>query len=255
MRSIMAAAIIFLMAACNDTVDSGNSGNIDNNGPTHYTGALRMSGQVWVQNSETNRINDMTYLKYTGADKAISVFPAFSYNPEGKIIQSREPAGSGIIKNGFLSFTVDELAEGNLINADNLKELFKEWDNVQIAPSTVKGNIIYPETTDGERLNREGLTGTRSSISMESILCIYINENCQITGSSGGGKTEDDHFSYTDSSLNLSLKRGWNTVCRKQTYTADSNNEEYGYEKETIEIKNPHDFKWTLYCNSQSFNN
>jgi hypothetical protein len=208
---------------------------------------LRMSGHMWVQNSETNRINDMTYLKYTGEDKAIYVFPAFSYNPEGKIIQSQEPAGSGTIKNGFLSFTVDELAEGKLINSDNLKELFKEWDNVQIAPTTVKGNIIYPVTTDGGCLNREGLTGTRSSISLESILYIYISEDCQITGDSGGGKTEDGHFSYTDSPLNLSLKRGWNTVCRKQTYTGDSNNEEYGYEKETIEIKNPNDFKWVLY--------
>ena len=253
--AVPAAAIVFLMAACRDTADNGNNGNINNNGPTHYTGTLRMGGQVWVQNRETNRINDMAYSKYTGEDKAIYVFPAFSCNPEGKIIKSREPAGSGTIKNGVLNFTIDELAEEKLINSDNLKELFKEWDNVQIAPSTVKGNIIYPETTDGERLNREGLTGTRSSISMESILCVYINEDCQITGSSGGGKTEDDHFSYTDSSLNLSLKKGWNMVCRKQIYTADSNNKEYGYEKETIEIKNPHDFKWALYCNSQSFNN
>ena len=245
--AVPAAAIIFLMAACRDTVDNNNSGNINNNGPTHYTGTLRMGGQVWARNRETNRINDMAYLKYTGGDKAILVFPAFSYNPEGKIIQSREPAGSGTIKNGFLNFTIDELAEEKLINSDNLKELFREWDNVQITPSTVKGNIIYPETIDGRRLNREGLTGTRSSINLESILYIYISGDCQITGSPGGGKTGDDHFSFTDSDLNLSLKKGWNTVCRKQTYIADSNNEEYGYEKETIEIKNPNDFKWVQY--------
>jgi hypothetical protein len=237
----MAGAIIFLLAVCSDTVDSGN------NGPTHYTGALSMSGQMWVQNGETNRINDKTYLKYTGGNKEISVFPAFSSNPEGKIVQSEEQAGSGAIKKGVLSFSVDELAEGMLIDSDNLRELFREWNNVEITPSTVKGNIIYSETADGYRLNREGLTGTRSSISLESVLYIYISGDCQITGSPGGEKTWDDHFSYTGSSLDLSLKKGWNTVCRKQTYTADSNNEEYGYEKETIEIKNPNEFKWVLY--------
>jgi hypothetical protein len=242
-----AAVIVFLMAACRDTVDNGNNGN---NGPTHYTGTLRMGGQVWVQNRETNRINDMTYLKYPGGDMVIQVFPAFSYNSEGKISESWEQAGSGTIKNGFLNFTIDELADGMLINSDNLKELFSEWDNVQIEPSTVKGNIIYPETTDGGRLNREGLTGTRSSISLESILYIYISGDCQITGSPGGKKNRDDHFSITDSDLNLSLKKGWNTVCRKQTYTANSDTEEYGYEKETIEIKNPNDFKWVLHLSS-----
>jgi len=242
--AVPAAAIIFLMAAGCDAVDNGNSGN---NGPTHYTDTLRMGGQVWEQNGETNRINDMTYIKYTGGDDAIYVFTAFSYNPEGKITESREQAGSGTLKNGFLNFTVDELAEEKLINSDSLKELFREWDNVQIAPSTVKGNIIYPETTDGRRLNREGLTGTRSSISLESILYIYISGDCLITGSPGGKKTLDDHFSFTDSSLDLPLKSGWNTVCRKQTYTADSKTEEYGYERETIGIKNPNDFKWVLY--------
>jgi len=241
-----AAVIVLLMAACRDTGDNGKNGNI-NNGPTHYSGILRMGGQVWAQNRETNQINDMTYLKYTGEDRAIHVFPAFSYNPEGEIIQSREQAGSGSIKNGFLNFTVDELAEEKLINSDNLKEIFKEWDNVRIEPSTVKGNIIYPETIDGGRLNREGLAGTRSSISMGRVLYIYISGDCQITGSPGGRKTGDDHFSYTDSPLNLSLQKGWNTVCRKRTYTAENNNEEYGYEKETIEIKNPNDFKWALY--------
>ena len=239
-----ATAIVFLMAVCCDVSDSGNSGN---SGPTHYADTLRMGGHVWARNGETNRINDMTYIKYTGGDKAVYVFAAFSCNSEGEITESREQAGSGTIKNGFLNFTVNELAEEKLIDSDNLKELFREWNNVQIAPSTAKGNIIYPETSDGARLNREGLTGTRSSISLESILYIYINGDCQINGSPGGKKTWDDHFSFTDSSLNLSLKKGWNTLCRKQTYTADNNNEEYGYEKETIEIKNPNDFKWVLY--------
>jgi len=89
--------------------------------------------------------------------------------------------------------------------------------------------------------------GTAVTASVIVFLYIYISGNCQITGNPGGGKTGDDHFSYTDNPLNLSLQKGWNTVCRKKTYTADSNNEEYGYEKETMEIKNPNDFKWVLY--------
>jgi hypothetical protein len=242
----LAAVVIFSMTTCSNDPDD------DNNGPTHYTGTLKMSGQVWLQNKETNRINDMTYLKYTGEDKEINIFPAFSYDSDGNLTRSMEPAGSGTITNRVLSFTVDELTDDNLIQANDLKRLFREWDDVQITPSTAKGNIIYPETTDGKLFNREGLTGTKTSISLESILYIYVNMNCTITGNPGNRKdwpssSDDGYFSYTDSNLNVSLQKGWSTVCRKQTYTGNSAEEGYGYEKETIEMKNPNDFKWVLY--------
>jgi hypothetical protein len=239
---IMTALILLSMTACGDIVGSNNDNVNDNNEPTHYSGSLSISGQqVWVQNRASNRINDLTYLKYTGGDKKIYVFPAYLYGPDGNIIRSLEPAGSGVIKNGFLSFKADGLPEEKLIKADHLKKLFGEWDNVKIEPLDTMGNIIYPVTTDAELLNREGLTGTHSSISLESILFIYVNKDCRVTGSPGYEKIWDDHFSYTDSDLYFSLKKGWNTVCRKQTYSGD------GYEKETIEIKNPKDFKWVIY--------
>jgi hypothetical protein len=46
---------------------------------------------------------------------------------------------------------------------------------------------------------------------------------------------------YQTGDLNLALKKGWNTVCRKQLYEGA-----HGTEEDSDELKNPNDFKWAI---------
>ena len=231
---LLAGMLIVMMTAC-DTRDDDNKKN-DNNGPTHFEGALEMSGQVWNR-SETYRVNEASYSRFSGNDTINIVL--FASAPEEGQEFIKISAGSGEISNGIMNFTAAEPEDEYLLEADDLKKFFAEWDNVEIDPIETKGNNIMLELSDGKLLNREGLFGTKSSVGLESILFIYVDRNCRITGDYfEGAKT--DYFVRTEGALNLSLKEGWNTVCRKEALNA------FGYVNVAMKIKNPNNFKWAI---------
>jgi len=237
----LTAAIVFSMATCgNDPKDMF----IDPNGPTHYTGTLEISGQVWLQNKEAKRQNDEWYLKYDG-DSDINVVTGFSYDDKGDVVKLQKSAGSGKIVKGILNFKAAEMTEEYLVNAVDLTEFFKEYKDVIFDPPDVKGTNILPVTSKNEKLNREGLFLLNSSVGLESVLFLYVDKDCRITGSPDVITWDlgaQSYISKTDSALDISFKKGWNTLYRNEVFDRES-----GYDNVSLGISNPNDFKWVLY--------
>jgi len=238
----LAAVILFSMAACSD--DPVNTPDIDNNGPTHYTGTLQISGQVWIQNKEAKRQKDEWYFRYEG-DSDINIFTGFSYDAQGNVINSQKSAGSGKIDKGILSFETAELTEEYLVDANVLNSFFKEYKDVTFDPPDVKGNNIIPVTSNDERLNREGLFLLKSSVGLESVMFIYVDKDCRITGNPDvitWDLGSQSYISSTDTAIDLSLQKGWNTLYRMEVFDKSS-----GYDNVSLGISNPNDFKWVIY--------
>jgi hypothetical protein len=101
-------------------------------------------------------------------------------------------------------------------------------------------DIIAFEKSEDELLNREKYSGSSDSLWLESVIFYYVDRDCAITGKPSSGMRENESR-YQTGDLNLALKKGWNTVCRKQLYQGA-----HGIEEDTDEIKNPKDFKWVI---------
>jgi len=225
--------------------DDDDNGEKDTNGPTHYTGVLIINNeQVWLQNKEAKRQSDEWYFKF-GGNNGINVFTGFSYDDQGKVIQLKKLVGSGKIDKGRLNFVVAELAQEDLVRADTLKNFFQEYKDVTIEPSGVKGTNILPMTSTGERLNREGLFLSNFSFGVESVMFLYVDKDCRITGKPGvitWDQGERSYISKTESAIDISLQKGWNTLYRTEVFDRES-----GYDNVSMGISNPADFKWVLY--------
>jgi len=243
--AVLTTVIIFLMAAC----DTGSHDDDDEDGPTHYAGTLEIDGQqVWVQNKKAIRQNDDWYLEYEG-DNNIKVVTGFSYDAQGNVINFQKSAGSGTIDKGVLSFKVPELSPKDLVNADVLNSFFKEYKEVTFNPSDVKGNNIIPTTSpNNEYLNREGLFLLNTSVGLESVIFVYVDKDCRITGKPAEiswDKEERSYISRTDSALDISLKKGWNTLYRMEVFN------DHGYDNVSMGINNPGGFRWVIYIKEE----
>ena len=229
----LAALIAFSMAACGDNTDNGY--NIENR--THYTGALEFRGQqVWEQNKDTKHISDAYYEFKEDREIIVITYILDESSPNGF---SEVQVGSGKIENGILSFRVDELEPEKLLEWDDLKIIFSQWNDVAIDIPQARGNFITLVTTRGERINRERLVALGYSLAQESVIFFYINADSVITGNYGDGEDESS-FYFTTGELALSLKKGWNTICRKEAYG------QTGKAAISMEIRHP-DAKWVIY--------
>jgi len=230
---VLAAAIVFSMAAC----ETGNNDNDnDTDGPTHYSGAFKISKeQVW-RGTGSNKLSEL-YEKF-GGDSEISV-NVYSPTGDGKYNPTKV-LGTGKIEKGLLTCDVPEPEAGDLMECDDFKSWFSGWKDVDCAP-IVKGAYLGLVTSDNERLNREKMSGSDDSLWLESIWFVYVNADCKLTGTPGEGIRPGDAFYDTPENLDLTLKKGWNTVCRKQLLEGD-----HGIETDSVKIKNPNDFKWAL---------
>jgi hypothetical protein len=207
---------------------------------THYgDGELTMRNeQVWIRNGSTNRLSQ-AYEKYD-EKKDYDIIVLSEYDEE---TDADNKIGRGTINGGKLNFDVDEPV--TLLKWDKLKVFFNiieegEGWNVDIDEADVKGTFIEILTYDAGQymLIREGLTGTASSISDETVFFLYVSGDCAISGKS----KEDERIMYTFNPFTLNLKRGWNTVWYKQTYTSSGRSSFF------MDIKNPN-LKWVLVPN------
>ena len=229
---LLSFIMIFIITSCGDTTDINNNKEYETLYRTHFENSLEISGQqVWQQNPIATKLSN-AYLEFKGNRNISIVFldPA-DYN--------MITIGSGKIQNGLLSFKVNEPESSYLLDWNDLKSMFFFWSNIEIDVPEIKGNFILPLTTYNEKLSRERLLGTDFSLSQEIVIFIYVDNNCQITGDYAEGQG-DGFFYYTESNLSLKLKKGWNTLCRKESYGRS------GKAGISMEIKNP-DCKWVIY--------
>jgi len=228
--SALAAVIIFSMVTCDSNKDE------DTDGPTHYSGAFKIDKeQVW-EGTGSNKLSE-EYEKF-GGDREISV-NVYYHEGEGKNNPTKV-LGTGKIEKGLLTCDVPEPKASDLMEWDDFKYWFSEWNDIDCAPK-VRGTYLWLITSDDVWLNREKMSGSSDSLWLESVWYIYADTDCKITGTPGKGIRPEDAFYETPENLDLTLKKGWNTVCRKQLLEEDR-----GIETDTVSIKNPNDFKWVL---------
>jgi hypothetical protein len=214
--TVIAAVIVFSMTAC--SVDQKKQAE-----ETQYAGVMLNvpNEQVW------NLIDGYTisdaYEKST-LTSGVSI-----------VTLTGDEISTGEIKGGVLTFSVTEPEADNLLVWDVLKALFNDWNDVTIDDLDAKGNVITVNIDAGGRLNREKLYGTNTLLGLESIIYIFVNKNCRITG-----EYKDGSYWYTAGILDLPLKRGWNLLCRREFLDMS------GEDAVSMEMKQPVDFRWAI---------
>jgi hypothetical protein len=234
----LTAIVLLLTAAC---VESDKSDDVDTAASAYLGDKLDIKNeQVWMPNYNTGKISQML-LKFTG-DRDVDVV---INNPSiYKVV-------SGEIKKGILKFKIDkdEMDDSYLLNKDNLIfYIFNEWyddgnGDIDITPSDVKGNIITvltykkndSHTKPMEGVIREGFSGTDDSSTGDYIYYLYVDKNCKISAE----KVEKKELEYTFNKFELSLKAGWNTICKSETYTTTGNS------SYSMKVSNP-SIRWVI---------
>ena len=238
--------IIVSAAACYDAPDE----TIEN----QYRSIIDVFGEkAWTRNRNTTKVSQ-AYQPYAGTHD----IEAFFYLPDG---DEEVTVGSGKLKNGILDFTVlpDKLTNASLLEWDYMKAFFNTesgvgaWSNVILikpANTEVKGNLLLldaytPGDITGGLMDRQRFTGGRTSLSCETILYFYVNEDCTIVGNNDSGYRYGQSYYRAGNKLNLPLKKGWNLITRTEKYGTDIS----GYATIYMEIKpiiNPQDYKWVI---------
>jgi len=240
------AVIIFSMTSCiildlgQDDNDDDNDDTNDIDGPTHYTGTLIIINQQVWEGTDSNKIDEV-YKKFEG-EREININV---YWPDGddknRQYNPTKTLGAGKIEKGLLSCEVPEPEADNLMAWDDFKLEFSAWGNLDCVPKANGTYLRLVTTPNDEWLNREKMSGSSDSVWLESIWFIYVDTDCKITGTPSEGFRPGDVFYKTPEELDLALKRGWNTICRKQLLKGD-----IGIEADLMKIKNPNDFKWAI---------
>ena len=244
--AVLGMVMAFLMAACVFNIDDGGS----QYGIDPYIGkktAVVSGEQVWIRNQYATKISQ-AYLQYNGSPAPLKVFVFKPAEPKYEKIS----VGSGQILNGILDFGIENLEGKTDLSGWEAEKLsfFKSifsmyWKNVQITPDSTEGYMILLETPS-DMLDRQGLFGTASTISCETILYIYVNENCTISGEANQGYIPGQYYYRTDGNLHLSLREGLNLVCRRETYGTDFSGSAVISMSIRNPIKNPENYKWVI---------
>jgi len=236
----LATIIIFLVLACSDSSDDDGI----KYGPTNYGATMSFSGeQVWIPKDST-RISE-SLLKSTVDRTIYPIFIIYDFNLPRPYIKSFESVGSGNIVNGILNFTVEEPDDLQLYDSVTLLwAAFNEWyglSAIDIDDKDTMGSKLMIVTSDGaipsEGIVRERLSGTNTSISAEYVWYLYVDRDCTITASKA--LYDDSAYIHTFNAFNISLKKGWNTICKSETYNTG------GTPTYSIQLKNPY-HQWVI---------
>ena len=267
--SAAALLIALVLTACPDPQD--NNSGIDGENP--YKGeTLTVSNElVWKRNSHATKISNV-YLEYNEnhhIDAFVQVVKIEKKDDDNdNVTLDRVVVGSGDIVDRVLTFSTDAIADDKLMSwpglsykyeGDNYitaswKSFFREWPDADISNKNVLGNMILLDASNnvsGEieykgMLDRQKITGTDTTITCETILYFYVNDDCVITGTKNNGYISGQYYYYTEGDLHLSLKKGVNLVSRTETYgTTFSGSAHIGMEVRDP-IEKPENYKWVI---------
>jgi len=105
--AVLSAVILSSMAAC----DNGGDDNKDDNGPTHYTGALKIKNLQVYEGTDSNILSKV-YKEFEG-EREISA-NVYCRDGDGSFSPAKN-LGSGKIEKGFFSCEVSEPGAGDLM--------------------------------------------------------------------------------------------------------------------------------------------
>jgi len=241
MKIIIRNTVFFILTAIIPllSVTCAEPDNGINNASAYFGDMLNISGeQVWKPNYNTGKISQMLLISDDDCDVDVVVLDNAKDPPFHTV-------GSGKVEKGKLSFSVDKLDENYLLDGDDLLLFyFNEWysnGNITVNPPDVKGNLITLVTkygndgTPSEAIIKEGFYGTRMSLTGEYIYYLYVNADCKISA----GKKEITDLKYTFNKFDISLKAGWNTILKSETYTTT------GDSSYSIKVDNP-EIRWLM---------
>ena len=165
-----------------------------------------------------------------------------------------KPVGVGIMNNGILDISVPQMKSGDLQSWENflyipgIGDHFKLWNDLEISDPDVNLNIMlimFINASNGSpyAIDRERLFGDRVSLGWETILYIYVDRDCRITGTYGDSIVGSS-YGYTAKGLDLRMKEGWNMVCEKQVLGFS------GKIAFSLDLKNPQGFRWVMLENT-----
>ena len=110
----LTAIILLLTVTCNEP-DNGI-----NEMSAYLSDKLDVSReQVWMPNYNTGKLSQML-LKFKGDRNVDVIVEVINYNDEDELVSEIKHVGAGRIENGFLSFKVDEMANSDLLDGDDL---------------------------------------------------------------------------------------------------------------------------------------
>jgi hypothetical protein len=184
-------AVFGLALAFTFSCTSGGDGG-DGDGPS-----LTLSGQVYTYtqefDEETMNVN-MEYIPYTGTNMT------FKSNTKG----------TGSINSGKMSFSTGVPSASILEPISDSDDDF--YPDATVQPSNTKGIGLDLDIDLSKQIAKVDLNMITGSMTteIEAVGYIYVDRDCTIT--SPGGTESEDGIRYTYQSLNLELKKGWNTV-------------------------------------------
>jgi hypothetical protein len=161
---------------------------------------LTLSSQVYTQGVDEST-SKITYTPYTGPDK----------NFTGNV------GGTGSIKNGQMSFSIGVPDTLPLLTETITGGGGSLWANdVKLQPSNTQGVGLAFYDVDLDKMNINIILSPYS-LTLEMIMYIYVDRDCTITSSGGSDGTGSTKRTF--SSMNLSLKKGWNPLNHTTTST------------------------------------
>ena len=216
----LVAVIGFSFAACDNGSGGGGGGGGGGDGddPSPYLGeTLTISGEQ----------------VYTFDEDAYK-FTAFNGN-----LKLKEQSGaSGKIEGGKLTFTLVTPTSG-LKGIDNFFEK-AGYSEVKSDPPGAKYIFLMLYITESDEygfVEKWNTSGTDTNYTDEYVWYVYVDMDAKITGK--GTTTQEGGYTYKSNDFNLSLKKGWNTVCDKSQGKGET-------ETESMSLSNPKNLKWVL---------
>jgi len=241
--AVIVAVIGFSMVACPEPEEES--------GPTSYGDKLEFSNeQVYVSDIE-----------YEGDEKSAKVI--YNYKPyTGADVTFDSVCGATPkITGGKFSFSVGVPA-AQYLSSDEWSALEDIFTDVKVSDATVKSaSISFEKESSSIYLNRandvSNVIATAAgagenappvytgSVTTESVLFVYVDKAVTITGK-GKTTTETEEgrtstYKYND--INLSLAKGWNTLCSKTELSVSATSMSYTI---TQSVSNPSSVKWVL---------
>jgi uncharacterized repeat protein (TIGR02543 family) len=202
---------------------------------------LRLSGQVFSAD-----------LVGWGTDSEI-VFRLF----DGNRTITAQPSGIGgfgAITRGQFNFNINSPTATTLENINTFFDgMDRDYDNFRISNTNANIVLLWFEVPSGS-FRRESRsitrTGNTTTYTDQEQLFIYVDKDVTISGRGRTAHWTGEYYSGTTTTKNLdiTLKRGWNTMLIEtiETETESSNNIVVS-ETITISLGNPDNLGWTLW--------